>query len=619
MRVLPNLPALDRPFDYVVPPGWAREVVVGTRVRVALGPRRVGGWVIEVDVVAADGVVLRPMSTHSGLGPSPELMDLASWAAWRWAGSRARFLVTASPESVVRSLPSPGPGLRRQVPAAAGLAAAAPAGLGAVSPGIVGEALALGRAVLRLAPAIDPLPLLEDVLSVLLVPDRSVLVLAPSHSGATSLASRLQVAGWPVALMPSAWGAAAAGGRVVVGTRAGAWAPAPSLAGVVVLDAHDDAYRGESTPSWVAWRIAAERAAREDSPCLLVTPCPTQEVLSWGRLVTDSRSAERRGWAALEVIDRRGEDPRSGLFSDRLVAVLKTARGEPGGQVVCVLNRKGRARLLACGTCGELIRCEHCAGPMHQLATQAEGPAVLTCRLCGRERPEVCGTCGSIRMKALRLGVSRVREELSALTELEVSEVSGPPKRLGAGFPEGAVPDGSAQSAGMIAPIVVGTEAVLHRIPKARAAAFLDMDQELLFPGFRAGESALALLARASRMVGGRETGGRVVVQTRLPRHEVISAAMHADPDRLARVEAGRRRALKFPPFAALALISGPMAEGYVAELRSAPGGTAIQIRGPERGSWLVRAPSHQVLCDALAATPRPRGRLRVEVDPIRL
>ena len=31
---------------------------------------------------------------------------------------------------------------------------------------------------------------------------------------------------------------------------------------------------------------------------------------------------------------------------------------------------------------------------------------------------------------------------------------------------------------------------------------------------------------------------------------------------------------------------------------------------------WLVRAPDHAVLCDALAAAPRPAERLRVEVDP---
>jgi hypothetical protein len=32
-----------------------------------------------------------------------------------------------------------------------------------------------------------------------------------------------------------------------------------------------------------------------------------------------------------------------------------------------------------------------------------------------------------------------------------------------------------------------------------------------------------------------------------------------------------------------------------------------------------VRADSSVTLCDALAATPRPSGRVRVEVDPLRI
>jgi primosomal protein N' (replication factor Y) (superfamily II helicase) len=36
-------------------------------------------------------------------------------------------------------------------------------------------------------------------------------------------------------------------------------------------------------------------------------------------------------------------------------------------------------------------------------------------------------------------------------------------------------------------------------------------------------------------------------------------------------------------------------------------------------GRWLVRAADHRVLCDALAAVPRPPGRLRIEVDPLRV
>jgi primosomal protein N' (replication factor Y) len=44
-----------------------------------------------------------------------------------------------------------------------------------------------------------------------------------------------------------------------------------------------------------------------------------------------------------------------------------------------------------------------------------------------------------------------------------------------------------------------------------------------------------------------------------------------------------------------------------------------VELLGPSDGRWLVRAPDHQTLCDALAATPRPPGRLRLAVDPLRI
>jgi primosomal protein N' (replication factor Y) len=162
-------------------------------------------------------------------------------------------------------------------------------------------------------------------------------------------------------------------------------------------------------------------------------------------------------------------------------------------------------------------------------------------------------------------------------------------------------------------PILVGTEAVLHRVAGARWVAFLDFDQELLAPRYRAAEAALAMLARAGRLVGGRSAGGRLLLQTRMPGHEVIDAALHADPSRLAVVEAARRAALRFPPETAVASVSGQAAPAFVAAL--APG---LEVLGPANDRWLLRAPDHKTLCDALAATPRPPGRLRIEVDPLR-
>jgi primosomal protein N' (replication factor Y) len=172
--------------------------------------------------------------------------------------------------------------------------------------------------------------------------------------------------------------------------------------------------------------------------------------------------------------------------------------------------------------------------------------------------------------------------------------------------------------------VVVGTEAVLHRTSGADAVAFLDFDAELLAPRLRAGEEALALLARAARLVSGApgaaaggRARGRVLVQTRLPQHEVLVSAALADPGRLAAAEGAVRDALELPPVTAMALVSGAAADAYGVALKAAaPEG--VEVRGPVEGVWSVRAPDHVALCDLLAAVARPPGRLRVAVDPVR-
>jgi primosomal protein N' (replication factor Y) len=203
-------------------------------------------------------------------------------------------------------------------------------------------------------------------------------------------------------------------------------------------------------------------------------------------------------------------------------------------------------------------------------------------------------------MKAIRPGVARVREEIEALIGAPVVLATA----ATAGRP---LPDGR---------VYVGTEAVLHQVDAADVVAFLDIDQELLAPRYRAADQALALLARAARVTGGRGGGGRLLVQTRVPRHEVLDAVLHADPGRLVAVEQPRRAALGFSPYAALAAVSGPAADAFLAALGPPIG---VEILGPADGRWLLRAPDHRTLCDALAATPRPPGRLRVEVDPLRV
>jgi primosomal protein N' (replication factor Y) len=480
---------------------------------------------------------------------------------------------------------------------------------------------AAGRAValVRWPPAVDR----AELVAALLAPAGSTIVVVPEgrlgRLGRALRATGATVLPWLTEGRPRdrarAWDRARRGGCVVLGGRSAVFAPVPDLAAVVIVDDGSEALKEERSPTWHARDVAAERARRRGARLTLVSPVPPLEAP--GPVLAPARSAERAGWPITEVIDRRREPPGLGLFSERVVAALRAAAIAPsahGVRAVCVLNRKGRARLLACGACGELARCERCDAAVAEAdaapaADGADAVRILACKACGTSRPRVCARCGSTKLKMLRSGVTRVREELAALLPgVGVAMVDAV---------TGALP---------LEPVLIGTEAVLHRVephPGGTTAlvVFLDFDAELLAPRFRAGEQALWLIVRAARLVGPKAAGGRVLVQTRLPRHEVIDAAVRADPALLAEAEGPRRKLLELPPYSSLARLTGdaPALAAAAGSLRSAAG---IGVSEGTGDAVLVRAPSPERLADALSAalaTGRPAGRLRAEVDPLRV
>jgi primosomal protein N' (replication factor Y) len=569
-RVLPNVTGLDKQFDYLIPESLADSIQVGTLVRVELHGRRIAGWVVAVDPPdALDEPELKPIARVSGHGPARDLIDLATWASVRWAARRRHFLVAASPHHVVAGLPA----ARRS---GATVEPRSPA-----STAILGD----GGGVLRLPPASDPMPAVLSASAF-----GPTLVIVPAVDQAMLLAARLRRSGLSVAVLPNDWAAAAAGVDIVIGSRAAAWAPCPDLAAAVVIDEHDEALQEEGSPTWHARDVAIERCRLAGAPLLLVSPAPTLTALDWGPLTRPPHRRERDGWPLIDVIDRSDQEPwKRSLITTELIRYLR----DPEHTVVCISNTTGRARLLACRQCRELTRCERC-----DAAVVLDDTGQLTCLRCETVRPQVCLRCGAGRFANLRPGVTRLREELEA--------AAGRPAVLVTGTGPERPPE---------AGVYVGTEAALHRVDSADTVAFLDFDREVLAPRYRAGEQAMALLVRAARLVGPRSRGGRVLVQTFVPDHEVIQAALLADPGRMVEGERQRRQMLGLPPFGAYAEISGTGSDEFMATVPHVDG---IAIVGGD-GEYVAKAGDWMELGRALNAGVRPSGaRLRIAVDPPR-
>ena len=291
----------------------------------------------------------------------------------------------------------------------------------------------------------------------------------------------------------------------------------------------------------------------------------------------------------VEIVDRTGEEPwKRSLVTRRLIRHLR----EPGRRVVCVHNVVGRARLLACRACRALLRCERCDAAVAQT-----DDGVLRCARCELDRPAGLPARAARRRSPTSARAStRLREELEAAAGRPVVAVTGRPRS--------SIP----------AEVYVGTEAVLHRVRNADVVAFLDLDAELLAPRYRAAEQAMALLVRAARLVGPRAAGGRLLVQTFLPHHEVLQAVLHADPTPLVDGRVGRAASCSG------CRRSAPSRRSTAPAPRSSPRPRGLESAVSGRAACCVRAADWT----ARSAPPWPRrrvpkgSRLRVAVDPPR-
>jgi len=403
------------------------------------------------------------------------------------------------------------------------------------------------------------------------------LILVPTIAKRLALVSALRAVGVEVASYEEQWDRSAAG-AVTVGTR------------LAAFDEHSSTYKEERTPAWNGRDVVIERAKLAGVPCVLTSPSPSLESLEMADTVlVPERSAERRAWPYVEVVDLRSTE-RPGLLTDELVPLV---RGE--GPIACILNRKGRARMLACHTCDSLASCEECGAALRE-----NDAGQLECPRDGTVRPVVCSECGATRMKHLRLGISRMAEDLAVLARREVTEVSAETPRHEMGD------DG----------LFIGTEALLHRLDRATAVVFLDFDSELAKPRYRAAEDAFVLLALAARLLGPRELGGRLLIQTRRPDDVVVQGAVNADPGRVARAQRDVRRVFAQPPYGAWALVSGAGADAFVESVPVTQGGL-VKNRMADR--WRLSAPDHDTLLAAIHKGIRPSERVRIEVDPLDL
>ena len=574
-RVVPDVTGVDKIFDYLVPEALVETVRVGVRVRVPLHGRNVAGWVVEIGKpsVGLDAKKIKSVIKVLGLGATIEIVDLAVWATKRWAGRMRSFISTAAPETLVKSVPS-----ARYMPRAVQYASDA-----------FEKIKDFGGGLITVAPLTNLAPFISAVAC-----DGPTIVVMPTQHRVKLLAAALRANNFSVAQWPQDWALAYGGVDVVIGTRSAVWAPVEKFANIVVVDEHDDLLQEERSPTWHARDVAIERASRVGARCVLLSPIASLAARKWAG---DRRVVDTQGkWPEVLIVDRNKDEQWSrSLISSELIAELR----DKSRRVVCVLNSKGRARLTACGSCRNILRCEKCDAALNQ-----SDKTMLDCPRCGESRPVICQVCGSSSCAVLKPGVARLREELEAAANRSVFEVTA-----------------ATESVNERCNVFVGTEAVLHRVQSADTVVFLDIDSELLAPRYRANEIVATLVVHAARLVGRSNQNQRILLQTHTPDNAFLVGLKIGDLNQYFASDDSRRSLLKFPPYGSIAQVSGKGTKAFLDSLNeSLEYSAVVQTMNKDTENGLIRAENWQQLTDVLSSAQRPaKSRLTFHIDPPRV
>jgi primosomal protein N' (replication factor Y) len=395
--------------------------------------------------------------------------------------------------------------------------------------------------------------------------------------------------------------------------------------------------------------VAIMRARLEGGVAVLGSATPSLE--SWA-------NAQRGAWQLIALPDRVGggalpavqvvdlrlrpvttvSDPFRRVVSEPLERSLErtTERGE---QAILLLNRRGFAAFVQCTSCGNVTACPNCSISL----TVHRAPERLVCHYCAHAEPllEACARCSEPTSRERGIGTQQVERLLldrfpsARIARMDVDTTTGKwahaniLDRVGRGEVD----------------ILLGTQMIAKGLdfPNVTLVGVIDADVGMNLPDFRATERAFQLLSQVAGRAGRGPKGGTVVIQTRLPDHHAIRAAVAHDYASFATQELEDRKSPPYPPMMRLANVVvsgtderdtvalGERGAGWIRKLLAGGRAPRVELIGPApcaieriktRWRWhvLIKAPGAEELTRVIRyfATRfevEHRSGLRVAID----
>ena len=348
-----------------------------------------------------------------------------------------------------------------------------------------------------------------------------------------------------------------------IGTRSAVFAPFPNLGMIVLDEEHEHTYKSEQSPRYHARDIARFRCNYHKSLMLLASATPSVESYYKAKQgkYTLVELKGRFGGANLPetvICDLRLDSqngtpsPVGSILADGLAQTL--ANGE---QSILFVNRRGYNNFLSCPLCGKVVLCPHCSVSLtrHNRDRHHRAP-YLSCHYCGYQEsvPTKCPECGADSFQYMGFGTQKAEEEISErFPEAKILRMDADTTSAKFSYDQMLEDFRGGRS-----DILIGTQMVTkgHDFPRVTLVGVLSADNSLYTDDYRANERTFALLTQVVGRAGRGETPGRAIIQTYSPDHPVLLMAATQDYVSFYEREIALRKALTFPPYCDLALLT---------------------------------------------------------------
>ena len=347
--------------------------------------------------------------------------------------------------------------------------------------------------------------------------------------------------------------------RIAVGARSAIFAPLENLGAIIVDEEHESSYKQGETPRYHARETAIVRARNEGAVVVLGSATPSLE--TWVNAASGKYTLltlpERVGEAELPQVDvvdlrdtkvpysddRRPEDYLRLVVSEPLEAAIAD-RLKKREQSILLLNRRGYASFVQCGSCGFVATCPNCSISL----TYHRAPERLVCHYCQHGQPltTVCPQCRGTVLRQRGLGTQQVERLLADrfptanIARMDVDTTSGK-------WAHAEILDRVASGE---VDILLGTQMIAKGLdfPNVTLVGVVDADVGINLPDFRASERCFQLLSQVAGRAGRGPKGGRVFIQTRVPGHHAVRCAVAHDYQEFVRQELDWRVTPPYPP-----------------------------------------------------------------------